>query len=780
MEETFHPEKRLLLPFTDLAKVFSNSSEYGNVQIYFEINKIANELSKKENEIEQESKNKENDKNEDVNNFTEPSNANPNDNNDLAKNLNNVLANNPIDRSIIDLTDQDFEITTSLDLDFDSNIIVKCRRIKIKNTKVRLSNLNLVGSIFLESSQLKLENCKIHDPPPFAENPTYDYLVNCNKNSQFVAENSEFYNSENFGLCADDGSLIRLNKCRIMNIRLFGIAITSFSTLYAYNTDFINITFEHVYLDNQCSANCKDCNFDNSNKRAFNGCNKSSISIDRCIIRNCKQGAIYACHCDKVLVLNTSISDLDYSAIYLDNTTAAIKRSTIERCNGNGINVAHNSKTLICQCSFKNSTYPAIAVCEKSFSLVQRCEITDSMMSGLIVRTHSQATIENCLITGSKTFGVCVSDSKGVILRNTLLCRSEEAGICIYNHSYVVVKDSYIIGPSKYGFNVFCGGVCSASNTTVVGTTESCCWVHHAGSGSFLKTTVDFRTLNQHDDVLASIKEIESQEKSTSEKQLNEKGINNMNLNNESVPDAIKSLIVNDGNDNNNERDLQMCCNEPNNFNLNMQKEINNQNHDSQNLSMPTEDEIEKEIKSISISSENASKHSLDKLIKIETSRPIVFQRNLGKKIPFIITRNSDADLAKYGLHATHPKCKICGKDATDCYYCVCAHCVYCMDCWKALGDKKPKTCELCQMTIESVVKPIDCSASDFDAENSNELTERKRICAICYEYEVDSIVVPCGHTICHKCAGKWFESSSECPFCRENGSRSRRFVSYE
>ena len=487
MVETFRPEKRLSLPFTDLINVISNSSQYSNVQVYFEMNNKANDLIKKEN--------KDNDKNEEVNNIVEENNENQNNiNATIIQNINNVFSNNQTDHSVIDLTEHDLEITATLDLDFNPNLIVKCRRIKIKNAKVRLSNLNLIGSIFIESSQLKLENCKIHDPPPYAENPTYDYLVNCNKNSQFIAENSEFYNSENFGLCADDGSLISLNKCRIMNIRLFGVAITSFSTLYANNTDFINIIFEHVYLDNQCSANCKDCNFDNSNKRAFNGCNNSSITVERCIIRNCKQGAIYACHCDKVLVLNTTISDLDYSAIYLDNTTAAIKRTIIERCNGNGINVAHNSKTLICQCSFKNSTYPAIAVCEKSFSLVQRCEITDSMMSGLIVRTRSQATIENCLITGSKTFGVCVSDSKGVIIRNTLLCRSEEAGICVYNHSHVIVKDSHIIGPTKYGFDVFCGGIVSAVNSTIIGTTESCCWIHHSGSGSFLKTTVDFRT----------------------------------------------------------------------------------------------------------------------------------------------------------------------------------------------------------------------------------------------------------------------------------------------
>ncbi|KAK8885457.1 hypothetical protein M9Y10_040905 [Tritrichomonas musculus] len=773
MEDTFQPEKRLSLPLTDLVNVLSNSSQYSDALIYFEKNETSIEMEKTESKIEK-------DKSEDTKNDEENSSAEqkalPNSetenheiqndiNSTFIQNINDKLLDKTNNQSVIDLTDKDLEITSPLNLTFDSSTIVKCRRIKIKNAKVILSNLNLVGSIFIESSQLKLDKCRIHDPPPYNENPTYDYLVNCNKNSQFIAENSEFYNSENFGLCADDGSLIRLNKCRIMNIRLFGVAITSFSTLYAFNTDFINISFENVYLDNQCSATCKDCNFDNSNKRAFNGCNKSSITIERCIIRNCKQGAIYACHCDKVLVFGTTISDLDYSAIYLDNTTAAIKRTIIERCNGNGINVAHNSKTLICQCTFKNTTYPAIAVCEKSFSLVQRCEINDSLMSGLIVRTRSQATIENCLITGSKTFGVCVSDSKGIIIRKTLLCRSEEAGVCVYNHSHVVVKDSYIIGPSKIGFNVFCGGVVSAVNTTIVGMIESCCWVHHAGSGSFLKTTVDFRMLKKHDDIFASIREIESQDKSDEEK-----SSANTEKDDDSSQSSIKSLISH-GIDKNTQAG-----------NERVGADTNLPNNDKQSISaFPAQigDEIEKELKLSS--NENDSMHSIDKLIKIETLRPVVFQRDLGKKFPLIIAKNSDADLPKYGLHATPPKCKLCGKDATDCYFCVCAHCVYCMNCWNSLGDKKPKTCELCSMTIESVVKPIECSAStDFETESQNDGKEAKRICAICYEYEVDSIIVPCGHTICHKCAEKWFETSSECPFCRENGSRSRRFVSYE
>ncbi|OHS97895.1 hypothetical protein TRFO_35804 [Tritrichomonas foetus] len=723
-------------------------------------------------------------------------------------------------QEIPNLADTELTITTPIDLVFNFDDSFSCKNIHIKDCSVKIANLNMFGSIHVENGALTLTNSRIHDPQP-----NQDYIISCTRVSQVFADNCIFENTDHFGVCADDGSLIKINGCIIKNVKLFGTAFTAYSTFYATNSTFTEIGLDEIFLENQSSATCRNCLFEKSKKRAFSASNKSSVTVDNCFIKNCQLGALYAGNCEKVLVFGTKISDCDYSAIYLEHTTAAIKHTTITNCNGNGVNAAHYSKILIHQCNITKTTYPPIAVCENSFSLIQKCNIHDSGMSGIIVRSRSQATIENCSIVRSNIYGICVSDSKGVSLKNTLIVNSKEAALCVYNHSHAIVKNSHLIGPTKIGFNVFCGGCVSSLNTSIFGITEHCCWIHHSGSGSFINTIVDLNELQQHDDVLAAIQEIESNE----------------------------------------------------GFGL---------------QDIPTE-----------------------KLVKIDSKRPVVFQRSFGdSKKALIITKNPDENLPKYGIEATAPTCKICGKDSTDCHFSICAHSVYCKKCWNSLANK-PELCELCLMPIESVITPIDCSpeeeeetnenpnidsqtnlklnqSSNLEKENSPEINQnendnenqnqnqdqneiqndetynyemtnddemnnddnnnegnhndeeiielenkkennddenntnnenrnhgiseisvnsncgsslnnesilnnkennekikiekifvkkkKNKICSICYSYKVDSLIVPCGHTICHKCSEKWFETSSECPFCRENGCRSRRYVSYE
>ena len=81
--------------------------------------------------------------------------------------------------------------------------------------------------------------------------------------------------------------------------------------------------------------------------------------------------------------------------------------------------------------------------------------------------------------------------------------------------------------------------------------------------------------------------------------------------------------------------------------------------------------------------------------------------------------------------------------------------------------EERPKTCDLCKMPIEKIVKPIDCTD-----EETNE-------CAICLTNPIDTLLVPCGHTICFDCAKKWFDDNFDCPFCRDKSCRYRIYVTY-
>ena len=85
------------------------------------------------------------------------------------------------------------------------------------------------------------------------------------------------------------------------------------------------------------------------------------------------------------------------------------------------------------------------------------------------------------------------------------------------------------------------------------------------------------------------------------------------------------------------------------------------------------------------------------------------------------------------------------------------------------VGKKKQITeCSLCCMKVDNILFP----------NNSN--TDDDGNCAICMENKPNSIVIPCGHTLCHTCAIKWFQSSDHCPFCRVPSIAYRTNVPYE
>lgn len=159
----------------------------------------------------------------------------------------------------------------------------------------------------------------------------------------------------------------------------------------------------------------------------------------------------------------------------------------------------------------------------------------------------------------------------------------------------------------------------------------------------------------------------------------------------------------------------------------------------------------------------------LEKLFKIETKRPVFCKNSFATgNENFELALNLDVSYAPSGLEATHPKCKICGKDSSSCCYSTCGHSLYCLECWKAL-EQKPDKCELCLMQIDKISVPIDCSNG-----------EDVGVCSICYFNNVDTLIVPCGHTICYECSSHWFQTNSECPFCREKVCRAINCVSYE
>lgn len=132
------------------------------------------------------------------------------------------------------------------------------------------------------------------------------------------------------------------------------------------------------------------------------------------------------------------------------------------------------------------------------------------------------------------------------------------------------------------------------------------------------------------------------------------------------------------------------------------------------------------------------------------------------------LVTNDDVERAKDGRDATPAICKVCGTETMGAMYDRCGHIVYCKKCWDAL-ETKPELCEICHLPVTTVVMEVDMHHED-----------EEDVCAICFTDLVDSVILPCGHTICSACASQWFSQNGVCPFCREKNVRAQKHVPYQ
>lgn len=572
---------------------------------------------------------------------------------------------------LVDLSDKEFILTEDITLDFENSEEITCKRLKISNCNVKITNLNLIGSITCEEGDLILENSNIHSP-----DDSVDYILTIT-NSTVQVENCKFSKTSHFGICVDDHGKLSVKNSILSNIKIFGIVLTGFSDLDAYSTVFSDVDTASIYVADCCSAKLVDCEFTGAQKRAISAKNATLLSLEGCTIRNCLISALYVTYVEQFLMLRCNLLDCSHTALYLENVTGVIKHVNIQRCKGNGINASHNTKVLITKCRIYNTLFPPIALCESSVGLIKKTEILDSEMSGIIIRSNSKASIEDTNIANVKQFGLSISDSLHVEVKRCYIVNCGHSSIASYNGSHVKMTSCNLFGPSLYGINIFTAGRVSGYDTTICGMNESAIWAHHAGSFDLDKSVICTECFNGE---------------------------------NETISGYIKSIDV--------DKILEV---DPN------------------------------------------------AIIRNESKRPVSFEKGFVVGIGWYdYELNQDNSEPTLGSNATHPRCKLCGKDSFNCVFTRCGHSIYCNDCWNSL-EVKPEACELCLMPTSGVVSPINCSPEGEEG-----------ICAICMEAESDSIILPCGHQTCWECSRQWFTNSMECPFCREKNSHSQRFVSYE
>ncbi|OHT13654.1 hypothetical protein TRFO_16222 [Tritrichomonas foetus] len=548
---------------------------------------------------------------------------------------------------------------------------------------------------------------------------------------------------------------------------------------------------------------------------------------------SCKR--IFICNC-KVEIHNLSMT----GSITVDNGTLTLYDSTIKNPNNSidYILVAQKDSTVTAtNCTFSGTKHFGISGDDHSFLFLDHCALSDIELYGIVLTCYSKLRCTHTTFINLESDSIYVADSCGANILHCEFSGSQKRAITVKNGEYLVFDNSIVKNCTLSAFYISCCSQFLMTECKIIDCSHTAIYlervlgvikktiisrcngngVNASHSSKILITKCNlshttFPPIAICESSFGSIKKCEISDsdmsgvivRSNSQAAIEDTTIQNIKLFGISISDSRevtvkRSLIIKCDNSaiavyNNSKIKVKStnlvgpCLYGINTFTggfvnaidtaiLGMSKSAIWLHHSGAGL-------FEKLILSAALIAAGANIPEIvsnfdfekrddqierDRLILNESKRFLMCKDSFALGIGhFELEKNIESEDPPIGVNAIKGKCQKCGDDASSCIYTRCGHTVYCRKCWDAL-ETKPEFCELCLMPVSGVVAPINCSHEDEEG-----------ICSICFTEQSDSVILPCGHTICWTCACQWFGTSMDCPFCREKNARPQRFVSYE
>jgi hypothetical protein len=384
-------------------------------------------------------------------------------------------------------------IRKNVTLFFPEDAEITIRSIVLSGSVASISGLNMKsGTILVQSyATLHLRNSEIHHPATDAES-----LISVCDNSQCFAEGCRFHDSLKKGIYVDRRSELSLVDCSMANLAKAGFHVTSGSRATALRSRFAAGGIPaRAEMDSELYLT--SCTFSDCENVMVHG-SRSKVEMRDCQFSNCGSGAISVVSCPSVRVHGCTIRGSGQTAVYIDRSCLVFTLSTIESCRGNGINGIHNSSLKIESGTFRDTSFPAVAVCDGSRAVVDRCHVRGCELSGIIIRNHSSARLSRIALENAGGHGVVVSESRDVRISFLYVANVRYSGLCVYNHSTVCLTRSVFMGPGDVGINVFTGAQISCSRVIIAGIGARSLWVHHGGSSRVVSALLHPQIFDSH------------------------------------------------------------------------------------------------------------------------------------------------------------------------------------------------------------------------------------------------------------------------------------------
>jgi hypothetical protein len=385
----------------------------------------------------------------------------------------------PTGRANTTLTiEQDCQLIFSPDTEF------KLKRITISHCCVSIEGLNLFSGhvSVLSGGTLHIRDSRIYDTESEAA-----YQLSIDQVSLCTAENCLFSSPTRNSICVEHDSELRFTRCTVSSIPGFSLAINSRSTFRGEDATFSDCRSDCFVVGAECRLFLTRCVISECANRGIQASCAGAIELKECRIDGCRYESITALSCPEIRCDNCEFRRSGQTSLFCDSSSISVVSSQIISSVGNCINASRWSKLFARDCIIRDTTFPAIAVCDNSEADVERCFMRNTQLNGIVVRNMSKARFRTCWLENCGQHGIVVSESRDVKMSRIFVRDVSFALLSVYNHSAVSVTDCFCLGPSDVGIDVFTGGQLDCVRTIVMGARNHLIAVHHGGSARIVK-----------------------------------------------------------------------------------------------------------------------------------------------------------------------------------------------------------------------------------------------------------------------------------------------------
>lgn len=577
----------------------------------------------------------------------------------------------------------------SMKLIFNNQWEYHCKQITLSNVgRVELHKAHIFGSISIVQSTLVVNDCIFEKPLN-----GIDYFISATNKSTCMISNTNFSDTQLYGLCVDDYSEMGLNSCIILKCGLASLSVTGKSKCYCQNTTILENLTNGIIVKMNSEIYLTDCIIKNTKKKGMS-VTSSFAKLKNCVFANNGSSALSFSKSIGNTMENCEITGCSSVSLKLEDSRLTILNSRIHHSKKTCIRSVLNSHLNVKKCTFSDCKWSLISIYGETHFNCAASLFEMSNIRGITASDDSHLNLIGCTFRHFSENGVRVIGTKNAFIDDCVFYNCRLSGLDVCDYGDAIVNNSIFAGGYEHGVKVFTGASCSMDNVYFFGPFHHAINLNYGGFGFFsncifgnLQNSLKFENIRPfaaHANMLKMIKSKSSICECFDRLDKNSKyDTRFIKVNTQWFSTVTHCFIIDVG----------------------QYELIANQNRIKNTLSIP-----------------------------IEKLKPA--------------------------------KCKICEKSAIGIHFYPCGHCVYCTECWNKSDTRHPKRCPVCRSIIEKTVSRIDTSDDDK--------------CPICYDAQIDSIILPCGHTVCKECAMHWLKTSSICPFCREANVKVRQFVPYE